>query len=93
MWPWQYGVDMQPFTVIPEGKIGLVLSKDGQKFQLAAYWHAVLTATISRMRKSFWRMVASVAGKPLTLPRVLTASTVIYLTLPLQTRSSSRKIW
>ena len=29
MWPWQYGVDMIPFTVIPEGKIGLVLSKDG----------------------------------------------------------------
>jgi uncharacterized membrane protein YqiK len=29
MWPWQYGVDMVPFTIIPEGKIGLVLSKDG----------------------------------------------------------------
>lgn len=29
MWPWQYGVDMIPFTVIPESKIGLVLSKDG----------------------------------------------------------------
>lgn len=29
MWPWQFGVDMVPFTVIPEGKIGLVLSKDG----------------------------------------------------------------
>jgi len=29
MWPWQYGVDMAPFTVIPEGKIGLLLSKDG----------------------------------------------------------------
>jgi uncharacterized membrane protein YqiK len=29
MWPWQYGVDMVPFTVIPEGKIGLILSKDG----------------------------------------------------------------
>lgn len=29
MWPWQYGVDMQPFTVIPEGKIGLLLSNDG----------------------------------------------------------------
>src|SRR6478609_11464288 len=29
MWPWQYGVDMQPFAVIPEGKIGLLLSKDG----------------------------------------------------------------
>lgn len=28
-WPWQYGVSMVPFTVIPEGKIGLVLSKDG----------------------------------------------------------------
>ena len=29
MWPWQFGVNMQPFTIIPEGKIGLVLSKDG----------------------------------------------------------------
>lgn len=29
MWPWQYGVDMHSFTVIPEGKIGLVLSNDG----------------------------------------------------------------
>ncbi|MDE3249379.1 MAG: flotillin family protein [Bacteroidota bacterium] len=29
MWPWQYGVDMVPFTVIPEGKIGLILAKDG----------------------------------------------------------------
>lgn len=29
MWPWQYGVDMTPFIVIPEGKIGLVLSNDG----------------------------------------------------------------
>jgi uncharacterized membrane protein YqiK len=29
MWPWQYGVNMVPFMVIPEGKIGLILSKDG----------------------------------------------------------------
>lgn len=29
MWPWQFGVDMTPFVVIPEGKIGLVLSNDG----------------------------------------------------------------
>ncbi|MBL0316852.1 MAG: flotillin family protein [Flavobacteriales bacterium] len=29
MWPWQYGVDFHPFTVIPEGKIGLVLANDG----------------------------------------------------------------
>lgn len=31
MWPWQYSVYMIPFTVIPEGKIGLVLSKDGME--------------------------------------------------------------
>jgi len=31
MWPWQFGVDMVPFMVIPEGKIGLVLSKDGEE--------------------------------------------------------------
>ena len=29
MWPWQYAVDMATFMVIPEGKIGLLLSKDG----------------------------------------------------------------
>lgn len=31
MWPWQYSVQFTPFTIIPEGKIGLVLSKDGQE--------------------------------------------------------------
>lgn len=31
MWPWQYGVVFQPFTIIPEGKIGLVLSNDGKE--------------------------------------------------------------
>ena len=30
-WFWQYSVDMSPFTIIPEGQIGLVLSKDGQE--------------------------------------------------------------
>lgn len=29
MWVWQYDVSMEKFTVIPEGKIGLVLAKDG----------------------------------------------------------------
>ena len=29
MWPWQYSVNMTPFTIIPEGNIGLLLSKDG----------------------------------------------------------------
>lgn len=29
MWPWQFGIDMAPFTIIPEGKIGLVQSNDG----------------------------------------------------------------
>jgi uncharacterized membrane protein YqiK len=29
MWVWQYDVTMEKFTVIPEGKIGLVLAKDG----------------------------------------------------------------
>lgn len=29
MWVWQYDVTMQQFTIIPEGKIGLVMAKDG----------------------------------------------------------------
>ncbi len=28
-WVWQYEITFQPFTIIPEGKIGLVLAKDG----------------------------------------------------------------
>lgn len=28
-WFWQYDVTMEPFTIIPEGQIGLVLAKDG----------------------------------------------------------------
>jgi uncharacterized membrane protein YqiK len=31
MWPWQYVVTMQQFTIIPEGKIGLVMAKDGME--------------------------------------------------------------
>ncbi len=29
MWFWQYEVTMENFTIIPEGKVGLVLAKDG----------------------------------------------------------------
>ena len=36
MWPWQFAVNMQPFTVIPEGKIGLVLSNDGAEIPTGA---------------------------------------------------------
>ena len=28
-WIWQYSIDLQPFTVIPKGKIGLIDAKDG----------------------------------------------------------------
>ncbi len=30
-WIWQYTIDMTAFTIIPEGRIGLVLSKDGKE--------------------------------------------------------------
>jgi uncharacterized membrane protein YqiK len=30
-WVWQYDITMESFTVIPEGKIGLVLAKDGNE--------------------------------------------------------------
>jgi len=29
MWPWQYGITMAPFTIIEQGKLGLVKAKDG----------------------------------------------------------------
>lgn len=30
-WAWQYDITMEEFTIIPEGKIGLVLAKDGKE--------------------------------------------------------------
>ncbi len=36
MWPWQFGVVLQSFTVIPEGKIGLLLSNDGAEIPTGA---------------------------------------------------------
>ena len=29
MWPWQYAITMEQFTVIPQDKLGLVKAKDG----------------------------------------------------------------
>jgi len=29
MWPWQYSISMAPFTIIEQGKLGLVKAKDG----------------------------------------------------------------
>ena len=31
MWLWQYHIEMHPFTIIPEGKIGLILANDGEE--------------------------------------------------------------
>lgn len=36
MWMWQYHIEMIPFTIIPEGKIGLLLSNDGQEIPTGA---------------------------------------------------------
>ncbi len=30
-WFWQYSIEMEQFTIIPEGKIGLVMAKDGKE--------------------------------------------------------------
>ena len=35
-WFWQYAINFQPFTVIPTGKIGLVLARDGSELETGA---------------------------------------------------------
>ena len=32
-WPWQYDIKLQGLTVIPQGKIGLVVAKDGKELE------------------------------------------------------------
>src|SRR4029078_12536376 len=32
-WIWQYSINFQPFTIVPTGKIGLVLAKDGAELE------------------------------------------------------------
>jgi uncharacterized membrane protein YqiK len=36
MWMWQYTIEMISFVIIPEGKIGLILSNDGQEIPTGA---------------------------------------------------------
>jgi uncharacterized membrane protein YqiK len=35
-WFWQYDITFQPFTIIPTGKIGLVLARDGGELETGA---------------------------------------------------------
>jgi uncharacterized membrane protein YqiK len=35
-WFWQYAINFQPFTVIPTGKIGLLLARDGAELETGA---------------------------------------------------------
>lgn len=30
-WPWQFSISMQPFTIVPEGQVALVLANDGSE--------------------------------------------------------------
>jgi len=32
-WIWQYHITMQAFTIIPEGKVGLLVAKDGSELE------------------------------------------------------------
>jgi uncharacterized membrane protein YqiK len=33
-WPWQYEIKMQPLTIIPQGKVGLLVAKDGNELEI-----------------------------------------------------------
>jgi uncharacterized membrane protein YqiK len=35
-WIWQYDITFQPFTIIPTGKLGLVMAKDGNELETGA---------------------------------------------------------
>ena len=35
-WIWQYSITFQPFIIIPTGKIGLVMAKDGAELETGA---------------------------------------------------------
>ena len=35
-WPWQYEINMSNFLIVPEGKIGLVMAKDGAEIPTGA---------------------------------------------------------
>jgi uncharacterized membrane protein YqiK len=35
-WIWQYAIDFQPFTIIPTGKLGLIMAKDGSELETGA---------------------------------------------------------
>ena len=52
-----------PLRLFPKEKSGLYSVRTALKYQQAAYWRGVLSATISRMRRSSWKTADSVAGR------------------------------
>ena len=34
LWVWQYEIKQQAFTIVPEGKIGLLVAKDGKELEI-----------------------------------------------------------
>ena len=52
-WIWQYSVTFQPFTVIPTGKIGLVLAKDGGELETGAILARKVPCDVFQDAKAF----------------------------------------
>jgi uncharacterized membrane protein YqiK len=54
-WFWQYDVTFQSFTIIPTGKIGLVLAKDGRELQPGAVLARRVDCDVFQNAESFLR--------------------------------------
>lgn len=54
-WFWQYEITLQPFTIIPQGKIGLVVAKDGAELETGRILARKVTCDSYQDAESFIR--------------------------------------
>lgn len=80
-WIWQYSIDFQPFTVIPTGKIGLLLAKDGAELETGRILARKVDCDSFQDAEAFLKTEAGKAGRPRLLHPDLTGSTPSYLKL------------
>lgn len=70
-WIWQYEITFQPFTVIPTGKIGLVLARDGRELETGLILGRKVDCDTFQDAEAFYKMEGAKVVKPLLFPGFL----------------------
>jgi uncharacterized membrane protein YqiK len=92
-WIWQYDVTMEFFTVIPEGKIGLVLAKDGAEIPTGNILAQRVDCDNFQDAERFLNSGGQRGRQTATLQQVPTVSIRCFFRFPRPIWFEFRKVW